>query len=94
MFYEDLVFAPKAVAKQVTELLQVESEQRILNPCDSDSNRMVDGLYPQSRMAGDFKFGKFDRIVTDRVDAWRSEADPVALNVETVRLAERYGYEK
>lgn len=90
--YEDLAEDPENCAKQVTELLGVDFEPRVLDPYDGAPDRMTDGLHPQSRMAGDFKFGRFDRIVTDRVDAWRAEPDPVPLSRATKRIAEHYGY--
>jgi hypothetical protein len=90
--YEDLVADPETVTKQVTDLLDVGFDARVLSPYDGLPDRMVDGLHPQSRMAGDFKFARFDRIVADRIDAWRTEPDPVPLSKETTRLAASYGY--
>src|SRR5580693_188366 len=59
-----------------------------------EGRRMTDGLHGAGRMMGDPKFHQHGRIEAAVADRWRREAGAPRLGEATLRLAERFGYDR
>lgn len=90
--FEDLVAEPEATLRRIAAYVGVPFDPVMLTPYDGTPGRMVDGFYPESRMAGDYKFKRFNRIEPGVVDAWRHRVDVGSLSDRTREIAKRYGY--
>ncbi|MDF5755248.1 non-ribosomal peptide synthetase [Spongiactinospora sp. TRM90649] len=90
--FEDLLEEPVTVLRAIADFLDVPFHEAMLDPYADVTARMADGLHPESRMAGDFKFARFDKMEPSTANSWRTHFDTATLSPLTTVLARDYGY--
>jgi amino acid adenylation domain-containing protein len=90
--FEDLVRDPASVLGLLADFLGVGFHPAMLQPYAEPVDRMVDGLHPESRMAGDPKFTTFDHVDPSTADSWRGYVDLGTLSPLTTATARHLGY--
>ncbi|MEU4643707.1 amino acid adenylation domain-containing protein [Micromonospora sp. NPDC023814] len=90
--FEDLLDDPAEVLRDVARFVGVPFHQAMLDPYADQATRMIDGLYPESRMAGDVKFSGFRQIEKEIAEAWRGRFELGSLSSLTLALGRGYGY--
>jgi hypothetical protein len=79
---------------QISAFLGLEYEAGMIAPHDDRSERMTDGLHPESRMIGDMKFHQHRTIDAGVADLWKGAYDTDFLSPEAWRIAAVLGYEQ
>jgi oxalate---CoA ligase len=92
--FEDLVSAPEEGMRRLSSFLGVPYHPRMLEPQGSRGERMTDGLHDVSRMVGDMKFHRHERIDASVADRWKEYFRTDFLSEATWALARRFGYEE
>jgi amino acid adenylation domain-containing protein len=90
--YEDLVAEPESALRRICDRLGVDYDDAMADPYRPGRQRMVTGPHPESRMAGDVKFNRYERVEPEAARAWRGRFDPGSLSSLTDALARQYGY--
>ncbi|MGL5858297.1 MAG: amino acid adenylation domain-containing protein [Angustibacter sp.] len=90
--FEDLLDDPAETLRNVARFVGVPFCQSMLDPYADQATRMIDGLYPESRMAGDVKFSGFRQIERGVAEGWRGRFDLGSLSSLTLALGRGYGY--
>jgi amino acid adenylation domain-containing protein len=91
--YEALVENPEKAARDICHFLNIEYTSGMLAIYQSQQLKMLDGIYPDSKMIGDIKFQQHKKISAASAYAWRSEYKQDFLSKDALELAKQLGYE-
>ena len=78
--------------RRLCDRLGLPPHAAMLRPLDDPAARMTDGIGPDSRMIGDPKFHRHQKIDPAVAARWKSRYDSSALDPATASLAARLGY--
>ncbi len=92
--FEQLVNEPEKVMRQICDFLQLEWEEELIRPYQNPQQRMVNGLYPDSRMLGDVKFHTYQAIDPTTATNWQKQVKESFLSDLSWQVAEQMGYER
>jgi len=90
--YEDMVSSPKEEMNKICKFLNIQYDNKMLEPHESKKSRMTDGIYKESRMIGDMKFHQHSGISKVSSELWKSSYQTDFLADETLNLAREFGY--
>ncbi|HEV7474838.1 MAG TPA: amino acid adenylation domain-containing protein [Pyrinomonadaceae bacterium] len=91
--FEQLVNEPEPVLRGVCEFLGLDYVNEMATPYREQSQRMVDGIHPLSKMLGDVKFHEHTGVDAAPADRWQQQLEAGDLLAqETWTIAERLGY--
>jgi len=90
--YEDLVADPQKILRELCDFLNLEFDSEMLEIYEPNHDRMVDGLYSNSRMIGDIKFHQHNKIDPTVAERWREKYTEDFLSDLSWMLAETLGY--
>ena len=91
--YEGLVVRPESEMRSLSAAAGIKYEPQMVLPYEDLGGRMVDGLYSDSRMLGDPKFGTYRAIETSPVERWRFQKFDHQLSLQAVELAGELRYD-
>ncbi|NIM15011.1 MAG: amino acid adenylation domain-containing protein [Candidatus Aminicenantes bacterium] len=92
--FEDLVSRPAVIVQGICDFLELEYHDKMLQVYQDSENRMVDGIYSESRMIGDPKFSRHKRINPRVIDNWEKVHKKDFLGDITLEMALSFGYLK
>lgn len=92
LLYEDLVTNPEKAIKEVCTQIGLPFHPAMLRPYDDTENKMIDGLYANSKAMGDPNFVKYGKIIANKAEEWKKAADDNFLHAQTWKLADKLGY--
>src|SRR5690606_4025484 len=90
--FVDLVKMPEETLRSVSGFLGIGFEGEMLKPYDDRQSRMTDGLHQDSRMLGDVKFHRYQKVDAQVADRWRDRFSEDMLGAKTRELAAQLGY--
>lgn len=90
--FEDLVNQPEKKMREVCEKIGITYASGMVNPQQEKKNRMTDGIHESSRMIGDPKFHKHNKIDSAIADQWKFAFKVDFLSEESLQLARDFGY--
>ncbi|MCH2089034.1 MAG: amino acid adenylation domain-containing protein [Pseudoalteromonas sp.] len=93
VYFEDLLNDPQPVLQQICEFLECEFEPQLLQPYDSSSQRMTDGLKSGTRMLGDIKFHQHSTVDNKVADAWEDKLTGYEFSSACISHARELGYD-
>jgi hypothetical protein len=94
LVFEELVKDPDLCMGSLCEFLSIDYNKALINPYDSTTKRMSDGVREESRMLGDGKFLGHIKINRAVGTAWKQEIHQDFLNRRSWDLAQKLGYSK
>ncbi len=92
--YEDLVRDPRESVERLCHFIGLPSHEAMLDPYGDAKARMTDGIHPQSKMLGDVKFHRHQRIDPGAADRWQQYSVANSLGDVTWDLAHALGYQR
>ncbi len=91
--FEQLVNEPEPVLRGICEFLGLEYVNEMATPYREQTERMVDGIHPLSKMLGDVKFHEHTGVDAAPADRWQQQLEAGDLLAqETWTIAARLGY--
>lgn len=92
--FEGIVSQPEKEMRRLCDGIGIPYEAGMINPQQEKSSRMTDGIHKESRMIGDPKFHKHNKINPAIADQWKLSYDSDFLSKQTFGLAKILGYEE
>jgi aryl carrier-like protein len=92
--FENLVQQPELVVRQICEFLNLEFDPQMLRPYENQSEKMTDGIHPETKMIGDPKFHRHRDIDPSAAHRWKNQGRECHLADMTWALAEVVGYQR
>jgi amino acid adenylation domain-containing protein len=92
IYFEDLVADPHTATKRICEFLSVPYYPELIDVYDSNPERMVDGVYKDSRMIGDNRFFSHNTINKEVATEWLKNSGAHVICDETMTVAKQLGY--
>jgi amino acid adenylation domain-containing protein len=92
--FEDLVSRPAEIVRGTCDFLELDYHDKMPQVYRDSENRMVDGIYSESRMIGDPKFSRHKRINPRVIDHWEKVHKKDFLGDITLEMALSLGYLK
>ena len=91
VFYESLVTQPTIELEKICKFLKIDYSSEVMQPYAT--GRMTDGVHEKSLSIGDPNFNEYNRIESNKADAWKNNNSIMDLNPKTVALANRWDYD-
>ncbi len=91
--YEDLVQAPEETIRQLCQQVNIAFHPSLLQPYEAMDQKLVDGIYKDSRSMSDSNLLTFKKINADKANEWKELQNERNLAESTWSLAEELGYE-
>ena len=92
--FEDLLDDPEETMRNLCRFIDIPFHAEMLTPYRDKEKKMTDGLHPQSKMIGDYKFHYFQKIEKSTARRWQKKIQRDFLANETWRIAEELGYSR
>ncbi|UCH95476.1 MAG: AMP-binding protein, partial [Candidatus Aminicenantes bacterium] len=90
--FEDLVQHPDAVVAEICDFLHIQYNQDMIKVYEKTANRMTNGIYPESKMLGDFNFFTHSDIDSNVLNKWKKDYKTDFLGEMAIQLAKSFGY--
>ncbi|MFK7810228.1 MAG: amino acid adenylation domain-containing protein [Saprospiraceae bacterium] len=90
--YEELVTNPKEVMTKLCQQIGLDYDPALINPYKDLENKMVDGLYQNSKPMGDIRLLEHGQIDPKLADKWKGVLNDNFLSKTTWNVAEYFGY--
>jgi len=90
--FEKLVSYPLQTAQGICSNLGISFQSKMLDIYGQGSFRMIDGIYPESKMIGDVKFLTHSSINKKTANDWKKYYSEDFICDESVEIAKKLGY--
>jgi hypothetical protein len=91
--FEDLVSTPEPILSRLCEWLEIPFAPTMTDPYQGGSERMTDGINPNSPQVGDANYYQHGRLNPDVAETWKQSFPEDFLSPLTWELAASLGYQ-